>query len=334
VSRDFEDLFQRKPEGLYCAPGGFYIDPAHPVEKAVITHGHSDHARPGHSKVLATAETLEIMKIRLRDGAGHTLQAQPYGEWLTIGDVRLCLQPAGHILGSAQIVIDYQGRRAVISGDYKRQRDKTCAPLELVTCDLFITEATFGLPVFVHGDDLVETKKILDSLAAFPDRAHLIGVYGLGKCQRLISLLRQLGYERPIYLHGAAKNVTDFYVSQGIALGQIEEIGDDKSGHAGEIILCPPSSLNDRWSRRFNDPVIGFASGWMRVRGRARQKGVELPIVISDHVDWPDLLQTIRETEAGEVWVTHGREDATVHAVQAMGKKARALAMIGREEEE
>jgi putative mRNA 3-end processing factor len=334
VSRDFEDLFQRKPEGLYCTPGGFYIDPAHPVERAVITHGHSDHARPGHSKVLATAETLEIMKIRLRDGAGHALQAQPYGQWLTIGDVRLCLQPAGHILGSAQIVIDYQGRRAVISGDYKRQRDKTCAPFELVHCDLFITEATFGLPVFVHGDDLGEAKKILESQSAFPERAHLIGVYGLGKCQRLISLLRQLGYERPIYLHGSAQSITDFYISQGIDLGKVEAVGEDKSGHAGEIILCPPSSLNDRWSRRFADPVIGFASGWMRVRGRARQKGVELPIVISDHIDWPDLLRTIRETGANEVWVTHGREDATVHAVQAMGKKARALAMIGREEEE
>jgi putative mRNA 3-end processing factor len=334
VARDFEDLFQLKREGLYCTPGGFYIDPAHPVDKAVITHGHSDHARPGHAKVLATAETLEIMKIRLRDAAGHALQSQPYGEWLTIGDVRLCLKPAGHILGSAQVVIDYQGRRAVISGDYKRQRDKTCAPFELVPCDLFITEATFGLPVFVHGDDIGEAKKILESQSAFPDRAHLISVYGLGKCQRLISLLRQLGYERPIYLHGSAQNITDYYISQGIDLGKVEAVGEDRSGHAGEIILCPPSSLNDRWSRRFADPVIGFASGWMRVRGRARQKGVELPIVISDHVDWPDLLTTIRETGANEVWVTHGREDATVHAVQAMGKTARALAMIGRDDEE
>jgi putative mRNA 3-end processing factor len=329
----FEKWLRPQPEGLYCEPGNFFIDPSRPVERAIITHGHSDHARPGHANVLATPETIDIMKIRLKDSAGGSFQQLAYGQPLTIGDVSVTLVPAGHILGSAQVVIDYKSQRAVVSGDYKRQMDATCAPFELVTCDLFITEATFGLPVFTHGDDRVETGRLITSLKDFPERAHMVGVYGLGKCQRLISLIRAQGYDKPIFLHGALVGVTEYYLSKGFALGEVTPIGSDTSGHAGEIILCPPSALGDRWSRRFADPLPGFASGWMRIRGRARQRGVELPMVISDHVDWPDLLQTIKETQAGEIWVTHGREEAAVHAAQAMGLKARALKLVGLEEE-
>ncbi len=330
----FETWLHPTPSGLFCPPGGFYIDPVRPVRRAVITHGHSDHARPGHDAVLATPETLAVMRMRLGDGAGRSQQALTYGEQLTIGDVDVTLRPAGHILGSAQIVIDFAGQRAVVSGDYKRRPDPTCPPFELVPCDLFVTEATFGLPVFRHAPDSREIGRLLSSLATFPERTHLIGVYSLGKCQRLIALLRQAGYGRPIWLHGALKGACDLYEQLGVPLGPLELVSDAKESLAGEIVLCPPSALKDRWSRRLADPVTAFASGWMRVRGRARQYGVELPLVISDHVDWPELITTIEETGAGEIWVTHGREEALVHQIGLMGRRGRALALVGLEEED
>lgn len=330
----FEDWLQLTDAGLYCAPGGFHIDPSRPVERAVVTHGHSDHARPGHGAVLATAETVEIMKARLGEDAAGTFQAQDYGVPLQHGDVTITLHPAGHILGSAQVELRYHGHCAVVSGDYKRTPDPTCQPFELVTCDLFVTEATFGLPVFRHEPDQREIARLLSSVTAFPDRAHLVGCYGLGKCQRLLALLRRAGYGRPIYLHGALKSMTDIYVAHGQSFGDLILVSEAGRGLAGEIVLCPPSALKDRWSRRLSDPVTAFASGWMRVRGRARQRGVELPLVISDHADWPQLIDTIRETGAEEVWVTHGREEALVYQLGRMGKRARALALLGREDEE
>jgi putative mRNA 3-end processing factor len=330
----FETWLHPTPSGLFCLPGGFYIDPVRPVPRAVITHGHSDHARPGHEAVLATAETQAVMRMRLGDGAGISQQALAYGEMLSIGDVDVTLRPAGHILGSAQVVLEYGGQRAVVSGDYKRRADPTCPPFELVPCDLFVTEATFGLPVFRHEPDAREIGRLLTSLATFPERTHLIGVYSLGKCQRLIALLRQAGYGRPIWLHGALKGACDLYEQLGVPLGPLELVSDAKESLAGEMVLCPPSALKDRWSRRLADPVTAFASGWMRVRGRARQYGVELPLVISDHVDWPELITTIEETGAGEIWVTHGREEALVHQIGLMGKRGRALALVGLEEED
>lgn len=334
MANRFEAWLRPEEAGLYCEPGDFYIDPVRPVERAVITHGHSDHARSGHASVLATADTIVIMKIRMGAGCAGRFQSLAYGEPLNIGPVQLSLAPAGHILGSAQVVLTYEGQRAVISGDYKREVDPTCAPFELVPCDLFITEATFGLPVFSHGDAAGEVAKLVQSLKDFPDRTHQIGVYGLGKCQRLIALLRNAGYDRPVWLHGALRSVTDFYISRGYDLGEVPSVADATTDLAGEVVLCPPSALGDRWSRRFAEPLAGFASGWMRIRGRARQRGVELPLVISDHADWPDLLRTIKETGAGEIWVTHGREEAIVHACTGMGLKAKALTLVGLEEEE
>ena len=331
--RPFASWLRPDGRGLYCVPGDFHIDPHAAVERAVITHGHSDHARPGHRAVLATADTIAIMKLRLGSMAGHELQALAYGEPLKIGNVTVRLMPAGHILGSAQVVIEYDGQRAVISGDYKRHEDPTCAPFELVRCDLFITEATFGLPVYRHEPAMGEVQKLMISLKDFPERTHQIGVYGLGKCQRLIATLRQAGFDRPIYLHGALRAMTDYYVSRGIELGEVPSVADTKQKLAGEIVLSPPSALGDRWSARFADPLVGFASGWMRIRGRVRQRGVELPLIISDHCDWPELLQTITETGAGEVWVTHGREEALVHEMTKRGITARALALVGRDEE-
>jgi putative mRNA 3-end processing factor len=331
LSPPFESWLRPGPSGLHCVPGDFHIDPSAAVPRAVITHGHSDHARPGHDAVLATADTLAIMRLRL--GALGQTQALAYGVPLKVKDVTVTLMPAGHILGSAQVVIDYNGQRAVISGDYKRHADPTCDPFELVACDLFVTEATFGLPVYRHEPDGAGVQKLLSSLRDFPERTHQVGVYGLGKCQRLIKLIRQAGYDRPIWLHGALRSMTDYYVSRGVDLGEVPNAMEATGKLAGEIVLSPPSALGDRWSRRFADPLAGFASGWMRIRGRVRQRGVELPLIISDHCDWPELVQTVTETGAREVWVTHGREEALVHELSKRQIVARALRLVGREDD-
>ena len=322
-------------KGLYCRPGGFHIDPCGGAARAVITHGHSDHARPGHDHVLATRETLAVMTSRLGTPARSSTQALAYGEKISIGDVAVTLFPAGHVLGSAQVLIEWQGARVVVSGDYKRSADPTCPPFEVVPCHLFITEATFALPVFRHGDAGDEVAKLLKSRAQFPDRAHVVGAYGLGKSQRVIALLRAAGYERPIYLHGALVACCTLYESFGVRLGELKSAtGAKREELKGEIVLAPPSAIADRWSRRLPDPVTAFASGWMRVRARARQQGVELPLVISDHADWRELIETIADTGAEEIWVTHGREDALLHHIQTTGRRGRALALIGREDED
>ena len=322
-------------KGLYCRPGGFHIDPYGGAKRAVITHGHSDHARPGHDHVLATRETLAVMTTRLGTPARLSTQAVAYGETIAIGDVAVTLVPAGHVLGSAQVLIEWKGVRVVVSGDYKRSDDPTCVPFELVPCHLFITEATFALPVFQHGDARAEVAKLIKSCAQFPERAHVVGVYGLGKCQRVIALLREAGYERPIYLHGALAACCALYESFGVRLGALKAAtGAKREELKGEIVLAPPSAIADRWSRRLPDPVTAFASGWMRVRARARQQGVELPLVISDHADWRELTGTIAETGAEEVWVTHGREDALLHHIKTTGRRGRALALIGRDDED
>lgn len=331
----FESWLSVDDCGLYCRPGGFHIDPHAPVSRAVITHAHSDHARGGHDHVLATRETLALMKARLGTAARLGSQAIGYGETLTIGDVRVRLAPAGHVLGSAQVAIEWRGRRAVISGDYKRSADPTTPTFELVPCDLFVTEATFALPVFSHGDAKGEVAKLLRSLKQFPERAHVVGVYGLGKCQRLIAMLREAGYQEPIYLHGALAACCEVYEGFGVHLGALKAAtGATREEMKGAIVLAPPSAIADRWSRRLPDALTAFASGWMRVRARARQRGVELPLVISDHADWNELTRTIEETGAEEVWVTHGREDALLYHIQSAGRRGRALALIGREDED
>ncbi len=323
------------PAGLYCEPGGFFIDPVRAVDRAVISHGHADHARPGHGAVLGTAETLAIMAARMGADRIGTPQALRYAEVLEIGGVRLWLAPAGHVLGSAQVCLEWRGSRAVVSGDYKRQRDPTCAPFLVTPCDVFVTEATFALPVFRHPSPEGEVAKLLRSVALFPERTHVVGCYALGKCQRLIMLLREAGWDRPIFLHGAQQKLCTLYEELGVRLGPLPGATvANKSEMVGGIVLAPPSAVQDRWARRLSDPVVVAASGWMRVRQRARMGGVELPLVISDHADWDDLNRTIDEVGAPEVWVTHGRDDALVHAMAQRGIRGRALHLVGLGEED
>lgn len=330
----FETWLCPRDAGLYCAPGDFFIDPHRPVARAVVTHGHADHARSGHERVLATPQTVRLMQARYGSACAGSFQPLGFGETVRIGDVSVRLVPAGHILGSAQVVIEFQGRRAVVSGDYKRATDPTCADFELVPCDLFVTEATFALPVFRHEEAAAEVARLLQSLRRQPERTHLVGAYGLGKCQRVIALLRAAGYDEPIYLHGAMVSMCEAYAREGVSLGPLATVagGEDKT-LAGRIVMCPPSALRERWSRRFADPVTAFASGWMRIKGRARQSGVELPLVISDHADWPELIDTIRATGAGEIWITHGRDDALAYHLASLGLRSKALALVGRDEE-
>src|SRR5580692_816164 len=335
-----EDILVPTPAGVCCKLGGFHIDPTRIVERALITHAHSDHARAGHGAVLATRETLDLMRLRYGENFAGATQAIGYGESVTINGVTVTFHPAGHVLGSAQIAVEahgleHKGLRIVASGDYKNVPDPTCTPFELVPCDVFITEATFALPVFRHGDPDGEIEKLLRSVALFPERAHLVGAYSLGKAQRVIALLRKAGHTAPIYLHGAMEKITRYYESRGIALGELRLVsGATKPSLAGTITICPPSALNDLWTRRFPDPLAAFASGWMRVRARARQQGVSLPLVISDHADWDGLTATIAATGAGEIWVTHGQEDALVHWCGTRGLKARPLDIVGYGDED
>lgn len=315
--------------GLYCEPGDFYIDPLRPVPRALVTHGHADHARPGHNAVLASQQTLEIMAIRY--GEGFTQSRQIAQGRLRVGNTYVSFHPAGHVLGSCQILIepDY-GPRIVASGDYCRVANPVCLPFEPIPCDVFITEATFGLPVFNHPPPDLEMTRLLRSLDAFPDRPHLIGAYALGKAQRVIALLRGLGYEAPIALHGALVKLSEYHVSQGIYLG---EIGPLTALPEAKVIIAPPSAFAATWAQRFKDPVLSYASGWMTVRARARQRRVELPLIISDHVDWPQVTSTLRELSPEEVWITHGSEEGLMRWCALEGLAARPLRLIGYEAE-
>ena len=330
---DFSWL-RAEPSGIHILPANAWVDPARSVETALVTHGHSDHARGGHGTVIATRATLDIMALRYA-APGREVPVV-YGETYRLpGGVSATFIPAGHVLGSAQILLEHGGERVVITGDYKRRADPTCPAFEPVPCDIFITEATFGLPVFRHPPIAEEIARLLTARADNPERCVLVGAYALGKAQRVIAELRAAGYHEPIYLHGAMEKMCQLYEQHGVHLGALRPIaGVPKATLAGQIAICPPSALNDRWSRRLPDPISAMASGWMRVRQRARQRMVELPLVISDHADWDELTSTITEVNPAESWITHGREEALLRWCQLNQRKARALALVGYEDED
>ena len=331
------DWIEPHPHGIYVRPADAWVDPSEPVPRALVTHGHADHARGGHDRVWATPETLAIMDARYGPQTGVPVA---YGETIRLsdgkgGEVDVGFVPAGHVLGSAQIVLDHRGERVVVSGDYKRRPDPTCTPFQPVRCDVFVTEATFALPVFRHPDTGDEIDKLIARLHANPDRCILVGAYALGKAQRVIAELRARGHDAPIYIHGALARLCALYADHGVRLGELIPVADvPKAAMAGHVVMCPPGALNDRWSRRLPDPITAMASGWMRVRQRAVQKNIELPLILSDHADWDELTETLTEIAPKEVWVTHGREEALVHWCMTRQIRARALALVGFEDED
>ncbi len=251
------------------------------------------------------------------------------------GGVDATFLPAGHVLGSAQILLEHASERVIVTGDYKRRPDPTCPPFVVTPCDIFITEATFALPVFRHPPVEQEIRRLLDTRAANPERCVLVGAYALGKAQRVIAELRRAGYNEPIWLHGALERMCRLYEVLGVDLGDLRLVADaGKADLAGQIVLCPPGALNDRWSRRLPDPITAMASGWMRIRQRAVQRNVELPLIISDHADWDELTQTIEQVNPAETWITHGREDALLRWCELHQRRGRALALVGYEDED
>jgi len=324
-----------EPWGIHIVPADAWIDPSRAVPRALVTHGHADHARGGHGETIATPATLAIMELRYNTRAGAV--AADYGEAVSLGGgVTATFLPAGHVLGSAQILLELGGERVIITGDYKRAPDPTAAPFAVTSCDIFITEATFGLPVFTPPPIAEEIANLLAARAANPDACILVGAYALGKAQRVIAELRAAGHHDTIWLHGAMEAMCRLYEAHGVRLGDLRLVSDAPSKDAmrGHIILAPPAALNDRWRRRLPDPITAMASGWMRVRGRARQRGVELPLVISDHADWNELTRTIIEVNPHETWITHGREEALLRWCELNQRRARALALVGYEDED
>jgi putative mRNA 3-end processing factor len=318
------DLVVQRPEGLYCPPGDFYIDPWRPVARAVITHAHSDHARPGNDHYLAAAPAEGVLRSRLGD---IPLQTLPYGEPLQHHGVTVSLHPAGHVLGSAQVRLEHGGQVWVASGDYKVAPDPTCAPFEPVRCNVFITESTFGLPIYRWCPD-AEVFADIDAWwarNASHGRASVVACYSFGKAQRLLSGVDpSIG---PIIVHGAVQPLNAAYLAAGVSLPETLMVTDvkDKADLRRCLVVCPPSAVGSPWLRRFGDAQTAFASGWMQVRGNRRRGGYDRGFVLSDHADWPGLLDAIAATGAGRVIVTHGRANVMVRYLGERGLRAEAF---------
>ncbi|PWF55657.1 ligase-associated DNA damage response exonuclease [Massilia glaciei] len=318
------DLVVVRRAGLYCVPGQFYIDPWRPVERAVITHGHADHARTGHQHYLAAAPGAGILRARL---GAITLEALDYGQTVTHNGVTISLHPAGHVLGSAQVRLQYRGEVWVASGDYKVESDDTCAAFEPVRCDTFITESTFGMPIYRWQPQAVIYAEINDwwRANAANGRSSVLFCYSFGKAQRILhGLDPDIG---PIICHGAAEPLNRVYREQGVALPRTLTAAavTDKALLGRALVIAPPSAAGTPWIKRFGDYSDAFASGWMQVRGARRRRNVDRGFVLSDHADWPGLMQAIKDSEAKRVIVTHGQIPTMVRWLTQNGLDAGAF---------
>ena len=317
-------LLDLTPSGLYCAAADVYIDPWRGVDRAVITHGHSDHARFGSRRYLCHRDSVPILHARLGDVAAEGLE---YGEAITLSDVRVSLHPAGHVLGSAQVRLEHRGEVWVVSGDYKTQADPTCASFEPIRCHGFVTEATFALPIYRWSSP--------EKLAAEIDgwwagnqvvgRTSVIFAYSLGKAQRVLAMLPVV--RGPIFAHGAVLRMSEVYRAVGVALPPVEHASAErvKAAQGRALVIAPPSADGSPWLKKFGPISTGVASGWMRVRGTRRRRSVDRGFALSDHADWEGLNSTIRTTGAEQVWVTHGFTNIFAQWLNEQGTCAKPL---------
>ncbi|WP_413587070.1 ligase-associated DNA damage response exonuclease [Bdellovibrio sp. HCB274] len=327
------ELVRATSEGLYCPQGDFHIDPWRPVQRAIITHGHSDHARWGSAEYHTNIKGIPILKLRL--GEDIKLYSHQAGEKFKVGNTWVSFHPAGHILGSCQVRIEYKDHVWVASGDYKRTPDPSCDPFEVVPCDTFISEATFALPVYKWDSGAVTAERIHSWWQSDPERPSLLFCYALGKAQRILAELRRIT-DRKVYIHGALDSITQIYRAAGIEMLPTASIQEKEKGYnfAGDLILAPPSAHRSPWMKRFKEPQTAFASGWMQVRGTRRRKGYERGFVLSDHADWNELNQTVEETGASTVYLTHGRTDVLQRYLNEQGKTVKLFVTQYEAEEE
>jgi putative mRNA 3-end processing factor len=325
VTSDPEALITVTGRGLYCPPGDFYIDPWQPVQTAVITHAHGDHLRHGSAHYIVAEPGESLTRHRL--GSGHMVTAIGYGSPRSFGSTSVSLHPAGHVLGSAQVRIEHRGRVWVVSGDYKRQPDPTCTSLVPLKCEVFISEATFALPVYRWPKTAEVVADIVRWWDVNRDRnlCSVLFCYALGKAQRVLAELSAFT-QKPVYLHGAVGSLVDLYRKSGVTMvPTLSATTERATDYRGALIIAPPGAAGTPWMRRFGEHATGFCSGWMRVRGDRRRRGYDRGFVISDHADWPALIETCLATRARRVLLTHGRTDALSRYLNEQGVEARAL---------
>ncbi len=320
-----DDLVVTTAAGLHCPAGAFHVDPWGPADLAVVSHAHADHARPGCRQYLCAEAGVALLRHRL--GPDATIRGLAYGERLALGSTTLSLHPAGHVLGSAQVRIEHAGRVWVVSGDYKRAADPTCAPFEVVPCDVFLSEATFALPIYRWEDPGDVAAEIHAWWQSNPDRPCVLFAYALGKAQRILA---ELGFltDRPVLTHGAVEAFVRLYREAGVAMLPTEPMAEAprKRDLAGALVLAPPSARATPWMRRFASAEVALASGWMRVRGPRRRQGYDRGFALSDHADWPALLRTIDETGARRVLLSHGHGEELARFLRDQGREAEAIA--------
>jgi putative mRNA 3-end processing factor len=318
-----DDLLLTTPSGLFCPAGGFHVDPWGPAETALITHAHADHARPGARAYVCAEPCVPLLR---RLGPEASIRGVPYGDRFELGSVTVSLHPAGHVLGSAQVRIEHEGRVWVASGDFKRAPDPSCAPFELVRCDVFVSEATFALPIYRWDEPAAVAAEIHDWWRSNTERPSVLLAYALGKSQRLLA---ELGFltDQPVLTHGAVEAFVRAYREAGVAMLPTLPLADapKKKDLAGALVLAPPSARNTPWMRRFAHGQVALASGWMRVRGPRRRQSLDRGFAISDHADWPALLRTIEETGARRVLVSHGYAEELARFLRERGLEAEAL---------